>query len=72
MLLIVNHVAAYVLIGAGVILLVLVPGAAAVKGAQRQFHPDHKVEGRSFVIDLWPSIPHAREARRRDKSRSST
>jgi hypothetical protein len=63
LLLVVNHVAAYVLLGAGVTLLVLVPGAAAVTGAQRQFHPDHKVEGRTFVADLWRSIPHARADR---------
>lgn len=67
LLLIANHVAAYVLLGAGVILLVLAPGAAAVRGAQRQFHPDHKVEGRTFVIDLWRSIPHARPDRRRNQ-----
>jgi uncharacterized protein (DUF58 family) len=72
LLLIVSHVAAYVLLGAGVILLVLVPGAAAVTGAQRQFHPDHKVEGRTFVIDLWRSIPHARADRQRDQSDSPT
>ena len=71
-LLLVNDVAAYVLFGAGVVLLGLVPSAAAVKGAEKQFHPDHKVEGRTFAIDLWRSIPHARADRPRDQSGSST
>lgn len=68
LLLIVNDVAAYALLGVGVILLVLAPTAAAVKGAEQQFHPDHKVEGRTFVIDLWRSIPSPRTDRRRDQS----
>lgn len=72
LLLIVNDVAAYVLLGAGMILLVLVPSAAAAKGAEEEFHPDHKVEGRTFVIDLWRSIPHARTERRREESGSPT
>jgi len=72
LLLIFNHVAAYVVLGAGVIVLVLVPGAAAVKGAKREFHPDHRVDGRTFVIDLQRSIPHARAGRRRDQSGPTT
>lgn len=68
LLLIFNHVVAYVLLGAGVILLVLLPTVAAVIGAQHQFRPDHKVEGRTFVIDVWRSIPHAGAHRRRDQA----
>lgn len=59
-LLIMTDVAAYILLGTGVILLVAVPFVAALRGAERQFHPDHKVEGRTFVIDLFRSMPHRR------------
>lgn len=72
LLLIFNRVVAYVLLAAGVFLLMLVPTVAAVRGAQQQFHPDHKVEGRTFVIDLWRSIPHAGAHRRRDRSGPTT
>jgi hypothetical protein len=70
LLLIVNRVAGCVLLGLGVIVLVLIPAAAAVKGSERQFHPDHKVEGRTFVTDLWRSTPMKRTHRRQDQPRS--
>jgi hypothetical protein len=68
LLLIVTDVAAYVLLGVGLTLLVLMPGVAAVEGARQQFHPDHKVEGRTFVTDLWRSAQSAGVHRRHGQS----
>jgi hypothetical protein len=69
LLLIVTDTAADVLLEIGAILLVLLPIAAAVKGAEQQFHPDRKVEGRTFVSDLWRSVPSQRAPGRRDQPR---
>jgi hypothetical protein len=65
LLLLVNQTAGVALLAFGGCLLVIMPFVAAIKGAESHFHPDHKVEGRTFVIDLWRST-----AARADRDRA--
>ena len=60
LLLLVSKIAAYVVLCIGAVLLVLAPFTAAGRGADRQFHPDHKVEGRTFLVDLFQGVRHGR------------
>lgn len=59
-LLTVSVSAAVVLLVLGAGLVFLSPLVAAVRGAEMQFHPDHRVEGRTFLIDLFRSTDRRR------------